>query len=345
MSDTPEISGRPRDPARQQQPKDTGESPGWSATEPHLVAIARSGQRLPNVVVALVVIVVVFTVGGAMGFAVITSLAVPLDGLADETFASTVTPLRGAIYQAIRLVVAFGFPLLLLTLWVQFYEQRPLRTLGFDTGWGLAKFARGFVIGAVMLVAVVAVLAPFGYIGIEDGNPDRQGLIVVAPVLLVALGWVVQASVEEIAVRGWLMPAIAARYNNVWLGVALSSLVFALLHILNPGIGPVAIANLVLVSVFLSVFALWERGIWGVCGIHTAWNWAQGNVFGFEVSGTDTPGGVLVNLEESGPGLLTGDAFGPEAGVVVTGVLVAALVVSWVLLVRSGRHRSGEVPQ
>jgi hypothetical protein len=116
------------------------------------------------------------------------------------------------------------------------------------------------------------------------------------------------------------------------LGVLLSSLIFAALHLLNPNLSWVAVLNLVLVGIFLALWALWEGGIWGVCGFHISWNWAQGNLFGFEVSGQSVQGGILFNLMETGPGIITGDAFGPEAGLAVTAVLIIGIIITVTLL-------------
>jgi len=117
-----------------------------------------------------------------------------------------------------------------------------------------------------------------------------------------------------------------------------SSLVFALLHSLNfiglamdPFYIGLALLNLFLFAVFTVLFALYEGGLWGVFAIHAVWNWAQGNVFGFEVSGGPAAGGTLFNLMEVGPDAITGGPFGPEGGLSVTVVLVAACAIVWVL--------------
>ncbi len=158
---------------------------------------------------------------------------------------------------------------------------------------------------------------------------------------IIALGWIVQASGEELLFRGWLLQVIGARYR-VWLGVLISSLLFSAAHLLNPGISPVAVVNLLLVGVFLALYALRDGSLWGVCAWHAMWNWTQGNLLGFEVSGLRTPGGTLFNLMESGPDVFTGGAFGPEGGLAVTAVLLVGIGVLALLGRRSTPpHRAG----
>jgi hypothetical protein len=67
-----------------------------------------------------------------------------------------------------------------------------------------------------------------------------------------------------------------------------------------------------------------------VFALHAVWNWAQGNLFGFAVSGMEIESGTLVDLMEAGPDQITGGLFGPEGGLVVTLVLVLSiLLVGW----------------
>jgi membrane protease YdiL (CAAX protease family) len=149
-----------------------------------------------------------------------------------------------------------------------------------------------------------------------------------AGVLLVFLGWIVQGSAEEALARGWLLPVIGARYKPL-AGIIISSIIFAIYHSLNPNVNPIAFLNLFLFGAFTALYALYEGGLWGVFGIHAAWNWAQGNLFGFEVSGLPPAGGMLFNLMEAGPDVVTGGPFGPEGGLAVTIILIVSCGFVW----------------
>ena len=128
----------------------------------------------------------------------------------------------------------------------------------------------------------------------------------------------------------WSMMTTMAARSNVLIAVVVSSALFSLFHLFNDNVSLLAMANIFLVGLFLAVYALWEKGLWGIAGIHTSWNMAQANFFGLEVSGNDLSFGSLLDLEENGPGLWTGDAFGPEAGLVATLVVGAGLaIVAW----------------
>ena len=82
-----------------------------------------------------------------------------------------------------------------------------------------------------------------------------------------------------------------------------------------------------LFGVFAALYTLYEGGLWGVFSIHSAWNWAQGNLFGFEVSGLEEVGNTAINLMEVGPDMITGGPFGPEGGIAATIVLLTSSVL------------------
>lgn len=291
----------------------------------HLVNLAGWAKRLPHPIL-IMVLVLVFPIFGE----IIADLIGLENGIVPVGESATV--MQGAFQLITMLVAGFGPTALALWLWLRFYEKRPFWTIGLEPAGALRKLGRGFLGGTLMFGASVLIMALFGFVAIEPGDPQQQGLVTLLPVLLTLIGWGIQASTEEFLARGWLLPVISKRTGKVWLGVLLSSLIFAALHLLNPNLSWVAVLNLVLVGIFLALWALWEGGIWGVCGFHISWNWAQGNLFGFEVSGQSVQGGILFNLMETGPGIITGDAFGPEAGLAVTAVLIIGIIITVTLL-------------
>ncbi len=307
----------------------------------HLLQLARSGKRLPHVLLSLPLSVVfVFAAqfsGGLIALILIVLLS--LDDLqsasldAPQSLAAALLP-NTALEQAIFLILAFGPIFLFLWLWLTLFEKRPFWTLGLERDGALFKYARGFVVGLVMFVGAVAISGSLGFMQFEAGGSQLSGLPALGGVLLVLLGWVVQGAAEEALTRGWLLPVIGARYR-LWLGVLLSSLLFAGLHSLNPNLSGIAMLNLFLFGLFAALYTLWEGGLWGIFSIHSVWNWAQGNLLGLEVSGNPAPGGTLFNLQETGPDFITGGSFGPEGGLAVTAVLLLACAVVLLLARRN----------
>ena len=205
-------------------------------------------------------------------------------------------------------------------LWAWIVEKRQLWTLGLEKKRAIVKFLKGGLAGLILFSAPVGLIGLFGYLRV-----DLQAIIPTVPVLgsvvLLLVGWIVQGSAEELLTRGYLLPVVGSRYGAP-AGIILSSVVFAGLHLLNPNVSWLAVSNLVLFGVFASLYTLHEGGIWGICALHAVWNWVQGNVFGFEVSGGALAASSLFNFQETGPDWFTGGNFGPEGGLAVTLVLV-----------------------
>ena len=301
----------------------------------HLFELARSGQRLPHIILAIVltfvfVLAAQFT-GGLLAVLIVFLLSVSQEGMPTldnpDALVTFIMP-DTALEQAIFLILAFGPIFLLLWGWMALFEKRPFWTIGLEKTGAWQKYLRGLLVGLIMFAVAIAISAVFGFIAFEQGDPQRQGIYALAGVLLVLLGWVVQGAAEEALTRGWLLPVLGARYTPMW-GIIVSSILFALLHSFNPNLSIIAVLNLFLFGLFAALYALHEGSVWGVFGIHTVWNWAQGNLFGFEVSGQAAPGGTLFNLMEVGPDAITGGPFGPEGGLSVTVVLVASCIVVW----------------
>jgi membrane protease YdiL (CAAX protease family) len=291
-----------------------------------LFDLARSGRRLAGWMVALTMSQVFLFIGSIPATVAVIYLAVHNPGFSLNLPLDQIVQLLIGTPQAQVTLLVLGFsPIALLVwAWVAWYERRPFWTLGFERQDALKKLLRGALVGVGSFGAVVAVLALMGSLrGAPRSNLERGVIPAVLPVLMLA-AWAVQGSSEEILFRGWLMPTLGARYRP-WVGILLSALSFALVHGLNLSLSWLALLNLVLIALFLSLYALWEGGLWGACGFHLAWNWAEGNLFGFHVSGIPPAGGALFHLAADGPAALTGGGFGPEGGLAVTAVLLATI--------------------
>lgn len=120
------------------------------------------------------------------------------------------------------------------------------------------------------------------------------------------------------------MNILGARYN-INIGLFISSVLFGLLHLFNPNVNIVAILNIILVGYLFGLYVIKTNDLWGACGMHSAWNFAQGNLFGFEVSGLNVSVGSLFDFNLNGNSLISGGVFGPEAGLASTIILIIAI--------------------
>lgn len=195
------------------------------------------------------------------------------------------------------------------------FHLRP--ALAAETGVGLGA---GTVLG---LLAGGAVALTGGIRWSFDGaDPASVAGGVVEGLVLFA----VPAAAEEAVFRGYPLQALAEAWGGT-VAVVVTSVGFALVHLMNPGVTWVATANIAVAGAFLGFVYLRTGSLWAATGAHLGWNWAHGTLLDLPVSGVDlvdVPG--VVATVGAGPGWLTGGAFGPEGSVLTTAVLVAGTV-------------------
>lgn len=203
-------------------------------------------------------------------------------------------------------------------------DGRPLGALGFPLGAGAARQALlGIAIGGALLAAVALVLFLTGGARFVPDEGGLGGYLAHIGVTF-AFFWIAAAA-EELLFRGYPFQALVAGVG-VWPAVLLASALFSLLHGSNPNVTAPAFANIFLAGVWLSWVYLRTRSLWVATGAHAGWNWTMAALLDFPVSGLtgfDTP---LYSVVETGADWYTGGAFGPEAGVVGTALLLAAVV-------------------
>lgn len=203
-------------------------------------------------------------------------------------------------------------------------EQRPLRSMGFRRDGWLRRYLIGFAVGAGLLLAAAGICVLGGAMQFSRAAQPSVGYV-----LLFLLGFVIQGMGEEVMMRGYVLVSLTSRVPKA-AAVGISAVLFGLLHLSNQGMGLLPLCNLILFGVLAGVYFLRFDDIWGICGVHSAWNFVQGNVLGIQVSGiADLPTLMTASTTSSGA-LLHGGAFGLEGGLAVTGVMtlsIAALVL------------------
>jgi membrane protease YdiL (CAAX protease family) len=204
----------------------------------------------------------------------------------------------------------------------KFLEGLPFRAVGaaFTKYW-FKNLCLGLAIGAVSLAVVIAVAVIVG--GLRFHLNSDYGF----SAILVTLGvsfvvFAVAAAFEEALFRGYILQTFS-RAGLAWLAIILTSLIFALVHLSNPGANWISSLNTAIAGVWFGVAYLKTRDLWLPFGIHFMWNWVQGSIFGIEVSGLkDILRATLLQEVDTGPAWLTGANYGIEASLTCTIVLI-----------------------
>ena len=179
----------------------------------------------------------------------------------------------------------------------------------------LRELITGVVVGALLFSVTIGILWLLGFYKVTGIN----GWTAMIPWFGLAI---FSGVFEELLIRGILF-RIMEEWLGSWLALAVSALFFGFLHLANPNAtiwGAVAIA--IEAGILLAAAFMYTRHLWLPIGIHFAWNFTQGAVFGVAVSGNEAKGFFQSTL--SGPPFLSGGAFGAEASIFAVLICLSA---------------------
>jgi membrane protease YdiL (CAAX protease family) len=190
------------------------------------------------------------------------------------------------------------------------YDERAIKDLAF-----------GILMPAALFLLIFLFEWTVGWLQIEgtafsvDQSRGALSQLLGATITFLIVGYQ-----EELLSRGYHLQNLIEG-TNLPIGLFISSGIFALLHAANPGASILSTLGILFAGYFLAFGWLRTGQLWLPIGVHIGWNFFQGTIFGFRVSGTT--GFNLIRHTVDGPTLITGGAFGPEAG--LTGFAAMAL--------------------
>jgi len=237
-------------------------------------------------------------------------------------------PHEGAIADLISRILLLVIALTAGYICARFLEGLPWRSLGltFHHRW-LRDFLVGSLIGLLSLAFAVVIASIAG--GFSFTFSGFNVFLGVAKSLLGSLAlFVVAALAEEAVFRGYPLQTLC-RAHLSWLGVLLTLLLFASAHLGNPNAALFPFINTSLAGIWLAIAYLRTRSLWLPLGVHWAWNWALGSLFGLPVSGITLVSHPLIQGKDLGPTWITGGNYGIEGGAACTVALVVSSIFMW----------------
>ena len=211
----------------------------------------------------------------------------------------------------------------------RFLDKQPIESLGLKLNiQALFDVFAGVGITFLQMGLIYLLMSILGWLTFEGfaWEVDPIGLVL-KNIMLFFVTFILVGWNEELLSRGYHLQTIANGTNLLW-GVIISSVVFGLLHIANPGATFASTVGIILAGIFLAYGYVRTKQLWLSIGLHLGWNFFEGVVFGFPVSGLDIY--ALTRIEVTGPDLWTGGAFGPEAGLIVLpSLVVGAGLIYW----------------
>jgi membrane protease YdiL (CAAX protease family) len=226
-------------------------------------------------------------------------------------------------------VMQLGVTLLLTYLFRRFLDRQSFTSLGFARrrGW-LQEIGLGIILGFVSMGSIFLVEWAGGWLTVGDGVWRFQAL---GSALLMLAGYLVffvlAGASEEIMFRGYILQNLR-EWPGTILAVVISSILFGLLHGLNPNFNLLAALNIALAGAVYCYAYLITGNLWLPIAFHFSWNFFQGPVFSFPVSGMISGGLLLTQMSQAGS-VVTGGAFGPEGGLIGLAAQLLGLLILW----------------
>lgn len=197
-------------------------------------------------------------------------------------------------------------------IWKIFEKQKVGKMGLISIKRGYKEFIVGLALGAVTMSIAAIVIIAIGdvYVINKISKPEISMSLLYGLIIFIFVGFG-----EEILSRGYIM-SVLKQTRNKWIVLIGPALIFAALHLGNPGIDILSFINLFLVGVLFAYMFMKSKNIWMPIGYHITWNYFQGYIWGFEVSGLNVNG--LYKIKKISNNIINGGEFGPEGGIIVT---------------------------
>ncbi len=244
---------------------------------------------------------------------------------------------RWLLVSQLSFAIGLTFATYLARRWL---DKKSFRSLGVEINRRtFMDLIAGILIAGLMMGVIFLLEFALGWLRVEGFAWQTAGFdrfwqeVFTVALVFILVGWT-----EELLSRGYHLQNLVEGLN-LPLGVTLSSLIFALLHQSNPSFTLGAFLGLFFAALFFCFAYYWVGNLWLPIGLHIGWNFFEGVVFGFQVSGLENLP-KLIRHNVSGPPWITGGAFGPEAGLILGAGLL--LGVGLVFFYRNWRESGVE---
>lgn len=222
---------------------------------------------------------------------------------------------NSALFKIIMQILQIPVIFIPLIAWKRI-NKRPLELIGFSHKKCLSALIGGLLFGAIAITIVLLLLLATNNISFSGNllHPHwtADAIIGFTSCILTGFG-------EEIFFRGYCI-GIFSQSRNQLIAVVISAVLFSVAHGSNPNVTFLFFINVVLVGLLFSYMLLKSSSIWLPIGFHIMWNYFEGYVWGFPVSGLSIHGLYQTKIIQSN--LLNGGSAGPEGGLMVTFILL-----------------------
>lgn len=241
--------------------------------------------------------------------------------LSTEALMGTVNEMFNAL--GVNLVVLLMLLQLLITITViatfrRCVDRKSFISLGLELAHFKLDFVKGLLWGAGLLFCGFTTLYVLGFTSVA--SLDFNGINWLAYLFL----FLIVAFNEEILIRGYVLTNLMDSMNK-YRALATSAVIFLLMHLSNDNLSLIPLVNLFLAGIMLGIYTIHKGSLWFPIGMHFSWNFFQGPILGFGVSGLKVDS--VISQEFNGSTLMTGGDFGFEGSLLLTIMMLVSISI------------------
>lgn len=264
-------------------------------------------------IVILFFICYLIFVGGIMyGAEVILSKQLVVS---DATFREMVK--TDSKYMLLNMFFNFSATVLLIFIFWQFVIKKSFPEIGFiDNSW-LKNLVMGMLCGVIAISLGFLLCIMFGFVKVQSlafSPPDFTNYILIFAMVAIA---------EELMTRGLMLSTLMDGMND-YLALLIVALIFGAMHLFNENVTTLSFINICVAGIFLGISYIHNRSLWFPIGLHFTWNFFQGPIFGYEVSGHKNIS--IVEQTIHGNDTFTGGEFGFEGSIIALPIMIVAIL-------------------
>jgi membrane protease YdiL (CAAX protease family) len=241
--------------------------------------------------------------------------------LSTEALMGTVNEMFNSL--GVNLVVLLMLLQLLVTITViatfrRFVDKGSFISLGLELAHFKLDFVKGLFWGAGLIFCGFTTLYVLDFTSVA--SLDFNGINWLAYLFL----FLIVAFNEEILIRGYVLTNLMDSMNK-YTALATSAVIFLLMHLSNDNLSLIPLVNLFLAGIMLGIYTIHKGNLWFPIGMHFSWNFFQGPILGFSVSGLKVDS--VISQEFNGSTLMTGGDFGFEGSLLLTIMMLVSISI------------------
>ena len=211
-------------------------------------------------------------------------------------------------------------------------SKLKIEQLGFTKDNIVFSYLKGALFGTLQIFTVFFII--FGLKAIDVYYVGNIGILLLIKVFII---FIFQGLLEEILFRGYLMPFFS-KVIGIKFTIILLSFLFTCIHLFNPNLDIIGLANVFLAGVTFSLIYYYTGNLWIVGAMHTLWNFILGFIVGSQISGIITYNSVFFSIPVENKDLISGGVFGFEASIVTT-IVELAISLFVIYLIKKEKNK------